>query len=148
MRTLNAKNKLCDIVPGLYAACDTDITVRILWNVLLTTMIAKIFIRIDSNVISLKFFNGTFGLFGLGNGVSCPNFFSDIPQSLLNAWLCQICADVQFQVHIWLFQSGIHHNWDVCCISTFDNFVDLLKCNWIFKPLWSYLWRFVDTLLF
>ena len=59
--------------PGLYAASDTRISLRLLWNVLFTAMIARIFLGTDSSIFGLRFFTGPFGLFGLGNGISCPN---------------------------------------------------------------------------
>ena len=42
-------------------------------------------------MIGLKFFNGTFGLFGLGNGVRCPNLFFMIFPSL-----CWMLDDVRY----------------------------------------------------
>ena len=73
------------LLPGLYAACDIDIVCLILWNVLLTTIIANIFLRTDNRIIGLRFFGGPLGFPGFGNGINCPkvNSVGFIPVSAI-----------------------------------------------------------------
>ena len=55
------------------------------------TIIASIFLRIESNIIGLRFFTGPLGLPGLGSGISCPKL-SSIGLFLVSAILFKIWA--------------------------------------------------------
>ena len=70
MRILKVNTNSVVLLPGLYAACDIDIVFLTLLNVLLTTIIARIFLNTESNITGLKFLVGPLGFPGLGNGIS------------------------------------------------------------------------------
>ena len=52
------------------------ISFLIVSKLLLTTIMANIFLSIDKSMIGLRFFTGPFGLPGLGRGMSCPKLSS------------------------------------------------------------------------
>ena len=76
-KRLKAKTSYVVRRPSLYAAWDWGIICsRTLSFILLITQIAKIFLRIDSRIIGLRFSGGPFFFPGFCNGVRCPIFIS------------------------------------------------------------------------
>ena len=63
----------------------------IMLKVLFITIIANIFLKIDSRIMGLRFFTGPLGLPGLGRGINCPRL-SCIGLSPVSATLFRICA--------------------------------------------------------
>ena len=63
-------------------------------NVLFTTIIANIFLRMDNNITGLRFLTGPLGLPGLGKGISCPKLSSKglSPVSAISFNICAICS--------------------------------------------------------
>ena len=63
-------------------------------KLLLTTIIAKIFLSMDRSIIGLRFLTGPFGLPGLGRGISCPKLSSKglFPVSAMLFRICAICS--------------------------------------------------------
>ena len=85
--TLNEKTNLVVLRPGLYAAWDVDMTFLKWSNVLPMTIIARIFLRTENKMTGLRFFTGSFGLFGFGNGIRCPNLISSGYLPVSATWL-------------------------------------------------------------
>ena len=91
INVLNVKTSSVVLLPGLYAACVIFISDLIMLKVLFITIIANIFLKIDSRIMGLRFFTGPLGLPGLGRGINCPRL-SCIGLSPVSATLFRICA--------------------------------------------------------
>ena len=139
---LNEKTNLVVLRPGLYAAWDVDMTFLKWSNVLPMTIIARIFLRTENKMTGLRFFTGSFGLFGFGNGIRCLNLISSGYLPVSATWL-RISAiywsglyliNSVFscdQAAIWLVQS-------VClsvCPSHLFDYVTIMVSSWNFQEL-------------
>ena len=136
------------LLPGLYAACDIDIVCLILWNVLLTTIIANIFLRTDNRIICLWFFGGPLGFPGFGSGINCPKVNS-VGFTPVSAILFSISAIILFiSSGLFLMSSAGMLSQPVLLLSlSFLLPFYFITAYGFFEFLWFYVWNGVGVFL-